>query len=141
MSILPISTNTITDFFIGRTTGERLKRDLGLANFPYVMIQKVLDVPIPIYIITIDSRRPTIYLSPFKVRSADSSKIKKVKQSGFSFQMKTFKATSPMPIERSNPLVSTDTIIIFRDLAGEYLIDIKKYNKMNESLINYSEIK
>jgi hypothetical protein len=141
MSILPISTSMITDMFIGRTTGERLRRDLGLDNFPYVMIQKILDVPVHIYLITVDSRRPTIYLSPFRVRSADSSQIKKVKQNGMAFQMRNFKTTPPMPIERSNPLISTDTIIVFRDLSGEYLIDTKRYNKMNESVINYSEIK
>ena len=40
------------------TTGQVLKKDLGLSKFKYVLIQKVIELPINVYIITVDSRFP-----------------------------------------------------------------------------------
>src|SRR5512147_1075844 len=52
----------------GKNGGEQLKFDLGLQNYPYVMIQKVIAAPIPMFLVSYDSRRPSVYISPSKLR-------------------------------------------------------------------------
>lgn len=147
MAILPISTN-ITDKILKpldpilnfRTAGSQLKTDLGLGKFPYVMLQKIIDVPMNIFLITVDSRRPTLYLSPFRVKSADSTQMMRVRQYGLAFLAKDFKMTPPMPIERTNPIVGLSSVYIIRDLAGSYLMDTKLYESKESGniIIDYN---
>lgn len=142
MALLPISTN-ITDKILKpldpllnfRTSGSQLKFELGLGKFPYVMLQKVIDVPMNVFVITVDSRRPTLYLSPFRVRSADSTRLMRVKQYGLAYLAKDFKMTPPMPIERTSPLVGLSSIYIVRDLAGNYIMDHKLYESKESKYI------
>ncbi len=127
-----------------RSIGKQLQHDLGLGKFNYVMIQKVMDVPMNIYIVTVDSRRPTVYLSPYKIKTTDCSKILKVRQYGLANLSKNFKLTPPMPIERTSPIVGISSVFILRDLAGDYLLDNKLYESERYNLllqvIDYSMI-
>jgi len=139
MNILPISTdlssfikNPLENVIATRSTGMQLKHNLGLDKFNYVMLQKVLDISIHMYIITVDSRRPTVYLSPFRVKSEDFSKVKRIKKRGNEFLMKDFKTSIPIQIEKTSPIVGTNTVIIFRDLAGAYLLNANVYSPMTE---------
>ena len=142
MAILPISTDisnrikTIDDS--SRTIGSTLKKSLGLNKFPYVMVQKVIDVPINILVVTVDSRRPTVYLSPFRVKSSDSSRLLKVKHYGMAYLAKDYKLTPPLLIERISPFVGLGTLFIFRDLSGEYLKNPKMYESESYLVLDYN---
>ena len=141
--MLPIITNIsklITSSDSQRTIGSNLKKSLGLGKFNYVMVQKVMDVPMNIYIVTVDSRRPTVYLSPYKIKTTDCSKILKVRQYGLANLSKNFKLTPPMPIERTSPIVGISSVFILRDLAGDYLLDNKLYESEQYKVIDYSKI-
>lgn len=138
MDILPITTDigdlTGLDNIVStkRHTGTHIKKDLGLENYPYVYIQKILNGSIPIFIVTFDSRRPNIYLSPIKVRKIDTSQVKKIKKYGKQFIFKDYKMTLPILIEDSNIIVSSGNMFIIRDIAGEYYKGSKR-PKINES--------
>lgn len=115
-----------------RTIGITLKKSLGLGKFPYVMCQKVMDVPMNIFLITVDSRRPTVYLSPYRVKSADSSKLLRVKPYGLAYLAKSYKLTPPMQLERVSPMVGMGTLFIVRDLAGEYIHNTKMFEEKSK---------
>lgn len=145
MALLPISTDissrlkkSIEPILTLRTAGQQLKHDLGLGKFPYVMVQKVIDVPINILVVTVDSRRPTVYLSPFRVKSSDSSRLLKVKHYGMAFLAKDYKLTPPLLIERTSPFVGLGTLFIFRDLGGEYLKNSKMYESEEYIVLDYN---
>lgn len=137
MAILPMSTNiisTLADTLL-RTSGSKLKVSLGLKKFPYCMIQKVIDVPMNIFVVTVDSRRPTLYLSPFRVRASDCTKLMRVREFGLTYLAKGFKLTPPMPIERTSPLVGIGSVYIVKDIAGQYIMDDKLYESVDSGLI------
>ncbi len=47
--------------------------------------------------------------------------------------MKNFKLTPPLLIDRAAPMIGTGTIILCKDLAGEYIANKKLSKKMTES--------
>jgi len=109
------------------TTGEKLKQDLGLEKFEYVIIQKVIDFPIPFFIVTVDSRRPSVFISYQKVKNLKSSFIKKMKFNGKKFNFFKYKLTPPLNIEEFTGIFSSEGIILVRDIAGEYFMNIELY--------------
>lgn len=129
----PGSLSSLLDNPLGRTVGQQLKHDLGLDNFTYVMIQKIVNLPLHVYIVTYDSRRPTLYVSPYRIKTANTVQLKQVKQNLLSYSMKNFKLTPPLLIDRAAPLVGTGTIILCKDLSGEYIANKKLSKKMTES--------
>jgi len=144
--VTDIATSLGLDFDnVGRTTGDQVKRALGLENFPYVMIQKIIDVGMHIYVIHVDSRRPSIYLSPFRIKSSDVSQVRRIKHNGLSILMKKPKMTIPMPIERVSMHISGGTIIILNDLGGQSMLNHNIKKKMKESndiiIMDYTEEK
>lgn len=129
--------NSIVDIannFFNASSGKKLKKSLGLINYPYVMIQKIIGAPVSIFVATYDSRRPTIYLSPVRIKNSDSCSIFKVDKAGILLNLQNYKMTPPLPIEYSNIRVGSNTIIILRDLAGEYLKN-RNLNEKNQFFV------
>jgi hypothetical protein len=119
----------------GRNSGEQIKFDLGLENYKYVMIQKVIGIGIPIYIISYDSRRPTIYLTIQRLARVDTSNLYKIKKHGSQFLANKFRLTPAMSIEKTHPDMNS-SLVICRDLAGEYLKSRKMNKPINEDVEN-----
>ena len=117
---------------VGKTQGEQLKLDLGLGNFQYVVIQQILPAPCQMLVVTYDSRRPFAYIAPVKVRKISSNKIIKIKKNGRAYLTKPMRLTPPTAIAQFGRRLNSGTIVIVRDLAGEYLHS-KKALKMSES--------
>lgn len=115
-------------------TGEALKKELGLSKFTFVTIQKVMGLSLPVFIVTFDSKHPTIYI-PYSrllklkfatLKQIISSKPKTV-MSDTQFKSKKVKMTPPFEIENYSKIIPTRSLIFTRDLAGEWYRNAKLY--------------
>ena len=113
--------------------GTQLKYDLGLRKIHYAYIQKVIGAGYPIFVVSYDSHRPDLFLSPIKVKNTKATQIGKIKQQGVHFYLRDVKMTPPLPIESSLTNLSSGYIFILRDLAGSILIDEKMYECVNDT--------
>jgi len=127
MNILPLS------------RGAQLKKDLGLTNFKYAYIQRIIGMSMPVYVVTIDSKYPTIFLSWGKIKKLKSTWIGNAIHRGKDFIKKELKLTPPIRIEDLNIIPISRSVIFIRDMAGEYLIRQRVYEKTIKS--QDSEIK
>jgi len=122
------------------TTGENLKNYLKLNKFKFIWIQKVINSSVPIYIIYVDSRRPSVYLSITKIKKIRSFVIKRVKGSikNNAFKLLKPKLSIPLPLEDFNSYIPSNSFILLVDFAGEYFINMFFYEKTQKSfnLIN-----
>lgn len=121
-------------------TGIELKKALGLSKFPYVYIQKIMGISIPTFVVTIDSRRPFVYLSINRVRKTKTTTIQRVnKISQYNLQMKNYYLTPPVLIDSTNPTVNSNTLVIRRDIGAEYWLHqdlIEQIENKNFEVIN-----
>ncbi len=104
------------------TGGRQLQIDLGLKNFgDNAFIQKVINSALPIYIITYNSRYPKVHLSALRVKKIKSTWMGKIKRNGVHVHLKNIKLTPPLILNSSLIHMVTGSIVIMRDIAGEYL--------------------
>jgi len=117
---------------IATRTGKQLIRDLGLSEFKYYWIQKVLNVSINMFIVTIDSRYPNTYLSVNKVKNLFSMLMIKGRTVADGIKMGKLTMTPPVPLEQFSGFFPTGSVILRHDLAGEYYGNKNTFKKMNE---------
>jgi hypothetical protein len=121
-------------------TGKLLKTALHLDNLPFVYIQKVLAIPMLVFVVTFDSRRPLIYLPITKVRKTKVTTLSKIKKKGVeNFISKEYRYTPPILIEHSNPIVNSSTLIVRRDIGAEYILHTQMYENLNCEVVNEYE--
>ena len=121
-------------------TGELLKTALHLDNLPFVYIQKVLAIPMLVFVVTFDSRRPLIYLPRTKVNKTKVTTLSKIKKQGFeNFIAKEYRYTPPILIEHSNPIINSNTLIVRRDIGAEYILHTQMYENLNCEVVNEYE--
>jgi hypothetical protein len=104
-----------------------LKSALKLDKFKYVWIQKIIGIAQPIYLITIDSRYPNVYLSFKSVKNSKTAVLTTLERSGLTFLNKKVKMTPPIQLEQSHFALSSRDIIILRDIAGDYFSNPKMF--------------
>ena len=63
-------------------TGQALKTALGLEKFEWCYIQKIIGISLPVFVVTIDSRRPSIFLSITRVRQTNVTTLQKAIHTG-----------------------------------------------------------
>lgn len=114
------------------STGEQLKKDLGLSKFKYVMIQKIIDFPISFYVVTVDSRFPSVYLTYSKIKKAEFTSLQKIKVKNNEYNLRDFKLTPSFPIEEFNGIISSNAMVLTKDLAGEYFRNKSLYEYKNK---------
>lgn len=114
---------------LGLTTGEILKKELGLENFKTIWIRKIIDLPMHVYIVYFNSRYPTSYLSMSKIKNLDTVTIQKIKQSGLSYKQIEYKYTPPMEIESFNGKIPSNSMLIRIDVTGEWFANKKLYSE------------
>ncbi|MFC1670030.1 hypothetical protein ACFL20_06515 [Spirochaetota bacterium] len=109
------------------TTGQKLKRDLGLEHFNFCLIRKVMDIALTFYVVYVDSRYPSHYLSYNRIKDLDSVLLNKIKDFPSSVVFRNFKLTPPIDIEEFNGMLKSDSVVIRIDLAGDYYNDKKMF--------------
>lgn len=112
-----------------KTAGEELKSQLGLDKFQNIYIQKVINSSLPVYIITVDSRRPTLHLTNSKLKSVQSTYLRRYLDRGGSVTLNDFKLSPSFDLESYTGIIPSRSIIIFRDLGGEYRRNPMFYNE------------
>lgn len=110
------------------SVGKQLQYDLGLSKFKNnVWIQKVLNIPISIFIITFNSRYPNVDWGTSRVRKIKSTQIKKIKQLGLNTIEDRLRMTPPLKLSSTHIRPRTGSLLILRDIAGEYLRNPKAF--------------
>jgi len=111
------------------TAGKILIRDLGLEKFgKNIFIQKVIGSALPIYIITYNSKYPNVALSASKVKKLKFTWIGKIKRKAIHTYVKPVKLTPPLYLDSAMVTMTSGSLVIFRDLAGEYLRNYKMFS-------------
>lgn len=121
-----------------KTTGEKLIEELNLSNFRYPWIMKIIGLSVDIFVIVVDSRYPTLYLSLKKVKNLHSTILRKAKDKGTYIDLKKFKYTPPILLDEFDGNISGTSIIIRVDIAGEMFMNKKIYEsyiKINDKKI------
>lgn len=116
--------------------GAQLKKDLGLDLFQNVVIQKAINFPIPLYVVTYNSRYPERAIFYSKVKSITTSFITKLKRFGVENKFKTIRLTPPVDLNYFNNIrLKSGTYIFMRDMAGEFVVNNKLFTKINENFV------
>ena len=100
--------------------GKQVKKALGLTKFPYVFVQKIINFPINVYIFTLDSRYPNVYMSVLAVKKSQSAIVKNAFRKGLSVDLKDYKLTPPLLLDHASLDIQSNSMIIRRDIAGDY---------------------
>ena len=141
VAIMPISKDELVDLLPIKDyrPGQQLKIDLGLANFQNVVIQKAINFPIPLYVVTYNSRYPERAIFYSKVKSIKTSFLAKLRQYGNQSKFKTIKLTPPVDLNYFNKTLRTNCYVYCRDMCGEQFRDKNMFQVMNESLVIVEE--
>jgi hypothetical protein len=125
----------LDDYHTHITTGQKLIKAFKLQKFKYIWIQRVIDSSLPIWIISVDSRRPTVYFSMSKLRHLDSTIIRRLKKRGpNSVLLKKPNLSIPIPLQHFDNKFSSNVIIIRRDIGGEYFMNKDYYTESIKKL-------
>ena len=117
MEIIPLAKELISK---NTPSGTRLKDVLGLTGFKYVWVRKILNMPMPIYVVIYNSRYPDIFIPLSKIKKLKAFSIERLRRKGGEEYMKDFVYTQPVKIEQYNKKISARSIFIKYDFAGEY---------------------
>jgi len=121
------------------TRGEILKRDLGLSGFDYVYIQKILGISPSIYTITYDTRYPNRFIPRSRLMNLESSKFTRLKTvHKDEFEFSELKLSPPFDLDQVSPHISSSSVFLLRDVAGEYFRTDKLTQEINESISKYT---
>jgi hypothetical protein len=113
--------------------GKDLIKQLGLSKFSNISIQKIIGISIPIYIITFDSRYNRRFLTYSRLNNIKSTSIKKIKSfSNDILQLKNVKLSPPANLYNIDLDISPSTILLLRDIAGEYFRTKKIFENKKE---------
>jgi hypothetical protein len=125
------SFNPLHDYGLDKpwqSAGQVLMSDLGLEKFGNnVFIQKVLGVGLPIYVITYNSRYPRVGLTATRVKKLKFTWIGKSKRKGIHTYIKPMKLTPPLCLQSAMVTMTSGSLVVQRDIAGEYLRNPKVF--------------
>ena len=117
----PITLTTLSSFIPTKNvhSGKQLKKILGLEDYDYVWIRKIINLPISVYIVVYNSRFPNLYLPLNKVRNLKAFHIFRTNKI-VNQELDDFIMSMPYELERYNKRISSKSIILSYDIAGEY---------------------
>lgn len=110
------------------TIGQRLQRLLGLSKFKYIYIQRVRNINHPTYIISVDSKYPSTFISPRRLMVSKGTRLFKVLNSQ-SNETKTPRVilSPPVDLHTYEGVLQFDAVLIVRDLISDYFMRHSMY--------------
>jgi len=145
VAIMPITKDDLLSLLPDQNDyhpGLHIKKDLGLELFQNVVIQKAINFPIPLYVVTYNSRYPERAIFYSKVRSIKTSFLTKLKQYGIDNKFKHVRLTPPIDLTYfNNARPRSGAYFYVRDMAGETFRDEKMFQAINESLVEMEDEK
>lgn len=116
--------------------GQTLKSQLGLTNFDYVYIQKVLGLSYKIYIISINSRYPSKFI-PYKIlKNSQVADIFLAKSNSIGGNLRL---TPPIELDMFRGKIQNNSIIFIRDVSGEQFIDKGMYENKVQNVYDITK--
>ena len=109
--------------------GKKLKEDLGLGNFRSVVIRKIINVPLHIFLVYFNSRFPNTYIPIARIKTLETMTVKRLMRQGGDYQEVDFRMTPPMDILHLTGKLPSNSIIIKIDITGEYFANKKLYKR------------
>ncbi len=106
------------------SSGQKLKIELGLEELKWVWIRKVINISIPFYIIVYDSRYPNVILPMAKLKRIKGLTVGRVKRE-HSQEVEGFKLSMPKLLDNYDKTISSRSVIVSYDKAGDYLSKIR----------------
>lgn len=123
------SLNPVSDYITDEpfmTAGQQLQADLGLEKYGRnCWVQKVIGYALPIYIISFNSRYPTVNFGQARIKKIKTSWVGRVKRKGIHTYIKGVKLTPPLSLQLAMLKPVSGSIIIMRDFAGDILSNPK----------------
>jgi hypothetical protein len=105
-----------------------IARNFGLDKFKHIYIQKFIDIPFPIYILTVDSRYPSRAIPTSQAKKAKTTSFKRVTTTSDSLVSVEPKLSTMRPLDpASKTLIPKGALVIIRDLGGESYLNKKLY--------------
>lgn len=120
-------------------SGIALKRDLGLIDYKYVWLQKVINHSTNVFIITYNSRFPTLYISRRDLETAKTARIFKARKHGSEYELENYRITPGILIEEYVSRLPSNSMLIVRDLTGERFIESFTYSNNKLKLLKEEE--
>ena len=118
--------------------GELLKRDLGLEQFDYCYIQKILGISPSIYIVSFDSRYRFRYIPYTRLMNLKSSHFTRLSVAhNDEYEFSHLKLSPPFNLSDVTPHINAGSVFCLRDIAGEYFRTTNLETPINESINNY----
>ena len=137
MTILDNIKNTIQSDIDARLhkqpSGIVLKHDLGLDNIKHVYIQKIIGTAINIYVVSYNSRFPSLYIPRSKLKQIKTMTLNKVRSLPNKFLFINFKLTPPVELDDFIARIPSNSIIITQDICGDRF--------QNKAILESKEIK
>lgn len=122
MAVWPVSScgtgNRPDKLSEGVNDGEKLIELLGIQKFRNSYIQRVIDSSAPVYIVTIDSRRPGIFISYARLKALQSLSVRRWVSHGA--EMDPGRMSLPIRLADFTGDITSTAVILLHDLAGEY---------------------
>lgn len=107
-------------------TGIEIKKSLGLSDFKKVYIQKIIGYTPRVFVITVDSRHDGKPLTTSYLNKLQSITVSKIKNPLWGFTSEL--VLSPViELDDFSGNLNKNDLVIFRDIAGEYLMNDKLY--------------
>ena len=109
--------------------GKQLKKDLGLENFRSVVIRKIINVPVHIFLVFFNSRFPNTFIPLSKIKELETFTVNRLFREGYTYTTEPFRMTPPMRLDNIATRLPSNSIIIKVDITGEYYANKKLYRK------------
>ena len=109
--------------------GKQLKSDLGLDNFRSVVIRKIINLPINIFLVFFNSKFPSTYIPLAKIRNLYTFTIDRLRREGYTYTTEPFRMSAPMQLANLSTRLPSNSIIIKVDITGEYYANKKLYKR------------
>jgi hypothetical protein len=100
-------------------SGKVLKHDLGLDNISHVYIQKIIGLSLNIYVVSYNSRYPTLFIPRSKLKTIGTMTIQKVRSVPNLFMFSNFKLSIPIELDEFIARIPSNSIIITQDICGD----------------------
>jgi len=133
--------NTIKSIILNKT-GAQIKNELGIPQHFTVVIQRIINQPNLIYLLTYNSRVPTMDLTTSRLKQNKAMQLKRPKKSLFGMSLSGMKLTPAVDIDYVKPSITSQSLFILYDMVGEYMRDksIKENTKNRLNLILYKDL-
>lgn len=106
--------------------GTNLKNSLGLSKFKKVYIQKIIGYTPRVFVVTVDSRHDGKPLTTSFLNKIQSLNVSRISNPIF-LLTSNLKLTPVIEIELFSGNVNKNDLVVFRDIAGEYLMNDTLY--------------